>query len=60
MLSDGLLCDCRNHVLHHIANNTQLHFMTSVKRVAQRVIKGSKLGAQAFTAIGYKLLKVRH
>lgn len=32
--------------------------MGSVKRVAQKVNKGSKLGAQAFTAIGYKLLEV--
>ena len=32
--------------------------MRSVRRVAQKVNRKSKLGVQAFTAIGYKLLEV--
>lgn len=32
--------------------------MRSVRRVAQKVNRGSKQGVQAFTAIGYKLLEV--
>ena len=32
--------------------------MRSVRRVAQKVNRGSRLGVQAFTAIGYKLLEV--
>lgn len=49
----------RQSTYTHLFQNKQVHFMRSVRRVAQKVNRTSKLGVQAFTVIGYKLLEVK-
>ena len=38
----------------------QVHYMRSVKRVAERVNKGSKSGYQAFVSIGYAIPHIKN